>query len=60
MATRSRNSSGLIWSIIAIVLAIGSLLYCASFAVDLFANGWERLSMAVDYFGRLVRGGTIG
>ncbi|MDV6379105.1 hypothetical protein ORD22_12855 [Sporosarcina sp. GW1-11] len=59
MATKLRNNSGLVWSLFAIVVAIGSLIYCASFALDLFANGWERLNVVTDYFGRIIRGGTV-
>ncbi|EGQ26360.1 hypothetical protein HMPREF9372_1640 [Sporosarcina newyorkensis 2681] len=59
MDTRSKNRSGVGLSLVAIALAVISLVYCASFAVDFFVNGWERLGAAVDYFGRIVRGGTI-
>ncbi|ARD48560.1 hypothetical protein SporoP37_10685 [Sporosarcina sp. P37] len=59
MATKSRNRNGLFLSLIAIALALGSLAYCASFAVDLFVSGWERLSFAADYFGRIIRGGAV-
>ncbi|WP_153723367.1 hypothetical protein [Sporosarcina cascadiensis] len=59
MATKSRNKSGLVWSLIAIAFAVVSLLYCASFAAELVVNGWERLSLAVDYFGRIVKGDVI-
>ncbi|AXI00864.1 hypothetical protein DV702_14805 [Sporosarcina sp. PTS2304] len=59
MATKSRNSSGLVWSLIAIVVAVSSLLYCASFVLDQFATGWERLNLAADYFGRIIRGGNV-
>ncbi|PIC63788.1 hypothetical protein CSV79_10130 [Sporosarcina sp. P13] len=58
MVTKSRNSSGLVWSLLAIVVAMGSLIYCASFALDLFATGWERLNIVAEYFGRIIRGGT--
>ncbi|PIC98941.1 hypothetical protein CSV65_08565 [Sporosarcina sp. P31] len=59
MAIKSKNRNGLVGSLIAIALAFGSLLYCASFAVDLFLDGWERLHLATHYFGRIIRGGTV-
>ncbi len=60
MDTKSRNKDGLVLSVIAIVLAIGSMIYCASFVGDLFMNGLERLSLATNYFERIIRGGTVG
>ncbi|ARJ39237.1 hypothetical protein CSV71_16205 [Sporosarcina sp. P21c] len=59
MATKLKNRNGLVGSIIAITLALGSLLYCASYTVDLFLDGWERVNLATHYFGRIIRGGTV-
>ncbi|ARF14107.1 MULTISPECIES: hypothetical protein [Sporosarcina] len=59
MAIKSKNRNGLVGSLIAIALALGSLMYCASFTVDLFLDGWERLNLATHYFGRIIRGGTV-
>ncbi|ARF17715.1 hypothetical protein CSV61_10435 [Sporosarcina sp. P3] len=59
MAIKSKNRNGLVGSLIAITLALGSLVYCASFTVDLFVEGWERLSMATDYFRRIIQGGAV-
>ncbi|PIC86899.1 hypothetical protein CSV72_05825 [Sporosarcina sp. P20a] len=59
MVIKLKNRNGLVGSLIAIALALGSLMYCASFTVDIFLDGWERLSLATHYFGRIIRGGTV-
>ena len=58
MATKSRNKNGLVLSLVAIVLAVCSLAYCASFAIDLLQDGIGRLELLTEYFGHIIRGGT--
>ncbi|ARK21941.1 hypothetical protein CSV69_07160 [Sporosarcina sp. P26b] len=58
MAIKSRNKSGIVWSLFAIALAFCTLIYCASFTIDLFINGLDRISLATDYFVRIIRGGN--
>ncbi|MFD1204604.1 MULTISPECIES: hypothetical protein [Sporosarcina] len=58
MATKSRNDWTVVWSILAIVLAILTIIYCMPSIVEMISNGWERSTRAIAYFTRIIRGGT--
>lgn len=59
MATKSKNKLAMIWSIVAIVLAIGSISYCFSVVLLMIESGWEKSTQLLSQIVRII-GGTIG
>ncbi|WP_342508098.1 hypothetical protein [Sporosarcina sp. FSL K6-2383] len=56
MATKSKSDYTIVWSIIALVIAVVSIGYCFSYIIDLVGNGVERSSRAIAYLARLIKG----
>ncbi|HLR10537.1 MAG TPA: hypothetical protein VK120_04085 [Sporosarcina sp.] len=42
MATKSKNNGALIWSIIAIILALITIIYCFSIVLFVAEASWEK------------------
>lgn len=59
MATKSKSDWALIWSILAIIIAVGSIVYCFPPVLEMVENGWERSTRTVTYIARLMRGGAV-
>ncbi|WP_432363263.1 hypothetical protein [Sporosarcina sp. UB5] len=59
MATKSRSEWGpLLFSFVAIGIAVISIAYCSPHIIDVIESGWERSTRAIAYFTRIIRGGT--
>lgn len=56
MVTKLKSNWAVVWSIIAIVIAVLSIGYCFSHIIDLVGNGMERSSRAIAYLARIVKG----
>ncbi|MFS0690234.1 hypothetical protein AB1K89_13455 [Sporosarcina sp. 179-K 8C2 HS] len=59
MDTKSRSEWGsLMLSVIAIGIAVVSIVLCSPHIIDMIESGWERSTRAIAYFSRIIRGGA--
>ncbi|AOV06186.1 hypothetical protein [Sporosarcina ureilytica] len=57
MDTKSRNDYSVVWSIIAILIAVASIAYCFSAVIAVVENGWGRTTQMISYIARIIGGG---
>lgn len=56
MATKSKNDYAIVLSVIALVIAICSIVYCISPVFEIMGDKVERSNRAIVYFTRLLKG----
>ncbi|GKV69006.1 hypothetical protein NCCP2716_15040 [Sporosarcina sp. NCCP-2716] len=59
MVTKSKSNSAVIWSVVSILIAFGSLAYCFPHITELASSGYERTSRTLAYFIQVIKGGTV-
>ncbi|MGG0642486.1 hypothetical protein ABE021_00895 [Sporosarcina gallistercoris] len=59
MATKSKNNGAMLWSIISIVIGLGTIVYCFPHITDLASDGISRTTRTVTYFIQIIKGGTV-
>lgn len=59
MATKSKSKASIVWSIIALVIAFMSIVYCFSAIFVIAESGWEHSAELFSHIARIV-GGKIG
>ncbi|MDW0108499.1 hypothetical protein [Sporosarcina aquimarina] len=59
MGTKSKSNSALLWSIVSIVIALGSIVYCFPHITGLASDGIARTTRTVTYFIQIIKGGTV-
>ena len=57
MDTKSKNDFSIVWSILALLIAAGSIIYCFSAVMTVAENGWERSTRLVSQIARIIGGG---
>ena len=58
MVTKLKNDWAIVWSIIALVVAVLSISYCFSHVIDMVGSGMERSGRAIAQLTWLIKGGV--
>ncbi len=56
LVTKSKNDYAIVWSVIALVMAVCSIVYCFSPVLEIMGDKVERSNRAIVYLTRLLKG----